>query len=320
MQRAIAAGRFAHADVDRVCSALAEYGKPRAGRPCHLAISFMQKSTYLNLDDAWGDAPLGLPTRDARTWGPRLRYIARRRDVEAFWQDVANDLGDFVLYGSGDFHHLAGALIRRVTTTPFTLVSFDNHPVWDIRPPYWACGGWAARTLKTGRVDRVSVWGCGNFELQWPARLFADWRAMKAGKLEIHAWAERQSPAVRKKFNCMTRENWRQCFERFAGDLRGNPVYVTVDRDCLRQEEAVTNWENGLFAAEDVAWAIGLLHDNARLVGGDVCGAWSPPAYERVGQRFAGKWDHPKLPPVDFDAARLTNLIALTTIWSALVQ
>ena len=61
--------------------------------------------------------------------------------------------------------------------TPFTLVSFDNHPDWDIKPPYWSCGGWAARTLYTSRVERVSVWGCGNFELRWPSRLSADWNA-----------------------------------------------------------------------------------------------------------------------------------------------
>jgi len=279
----------------------------------------MRKSIYLDLDGAWAQAPLGLPTRDARQWGKRLRYIARRRDIDAFWDDVGADLGDFVLYGSGDFHHLAGALIRRITTTPFTLVSFDNHPDWDIRPPYWSCGGWAARTLYTGRVDRVSVWGCGNFELQWPARLFADRKALRAGTLEVHAWAERQPPAVQKRFNCMTRENWRERFERFATSMKGRPVYITVDMDCLRTEEAITNWENGLFTVADVAWAIGVLRSNANLLGGDVCGAYSPPEYERFGQRFAGKWDHPKLPEIDLNAARERNIRPLNLIWQALV-
>ncbi|HET6250511.1 MAG TPA: hypothetical protein VFE47_22680 [Tepidisphaeraceae bacterium] len=280
----------------------------------------MPRATYLNLDDAWGDSPLGLPVRDARSWGPRLRYIAREPDIEEFWRDVGPDLGDFVLYGSGDFHHLAGALIRRVKPTPFTLVSFDNHPDWDIRPPYWACGGWAARTLYTANVTRVSVWGCGNFELQWPSRLFADRRALRAGTLQINAWAERQPPAVQRKFDCITRENWRDRFERFAVSLSGQNVYVTVDMDCLRSEQAITNWENGLFTADDVAWAVALLRAKARLLGGDVCGAYSPPAYSRPGQGFAGKWDHPKLPPIDPAAALATNMRALNVIWPALEQ
>jgi hypothetical protein len=125
---------------------------------------------------------------------------------------------------------------------------------------------------------------------------------------------------VQKKFNCMTRENWREGFERFAGGLRGKVVYVTVDMDCLVAEQAVTNWENGLFTAEDVAWAIGLLRQNAKLVGGDICGAWSPPVYERFGQRFAGKWDHPKVLSFDLKSAGSTNLKSLASIWGALAS
>ncbi len=52
----------------------------------------------------------------------------------------------------------------------------------------------------------------------------------------------------------MTRQNWRERFGHFVDGLKGERVYVTVDLDCLRAEEAITNWENGLFTAEDVAW------------------------------------------------------------------
>ena len=96
----------------------------------------------------------------------------------------------------------------------------------------------------------------------------------------------------------MTRDNWRERFTRFAESMAGKPVYVTVDMDCLRAEEAATNWENGLFTAADVAWAIGLLRQSSKLVGGDLCGAYSEPQYARTFQRFAGRWDHPKLPPI----------------------
>lgn len=278
----------------------------------------MPNATHLNLDDAWPAGVLDLPTRDVRAWGPRLRYIARRPDVEAFYREIASDLGDLVLYGSGDFHHLAGALIRRVRATGVTLVSFDNHPDWDVRPPYWSCGGWAARTLRTGRVERVSVWGCGNFELQRPARWFADRAALRAGTFEVHAWAERQPASVRRRFDCMTRANWRERFHAFASGLSGRPVYVTVDLDGLRREEAVTNWENGLFTADDVAWAIATVGDKASVVGGDVCGAYSPPSYERAVQRVAGRWDHPKLPPIDRGEAHRLNVASLAIIWNAL--
>ena len=273
-------------------------------------------SVHLNLDDAWPHLD-GFETIDLREWGPKLRYHGRRAEVDQFYSAIREKLTPFVLYGSGDFHYLAGVLLRRVTE-PVTVISFDNHPDWDVRPPYWSCGGWVNRALELPNVQRVAVWGCGNFELQFPSRLFANRKALRSGRLEVHAWAERQPPAVCKRFDCMTLENWKERFERFAQALADENVYVTVDLDCLREEESVTNWENGLFRAEDVAWALSRLHARGRVIGGDVCGAYSLPRYARRFQHFAGNWDHPKTAVVDAERAATVTSAALRRIWPAL--
>ncbi len=215
---------------------------------------------HLNLDGAWQDGELDMPELDMRAWGARLRYCAPAAEVERFDQRLGDSLPPYILYGSGDFHYLAALWVRRAARQtaeganrrPLTLVSFDNHPDWDVRPPRWACGGWICRALEMPKV-RASVWGCGNFELAWPARLFANRAALADGRLAVYAWAERQKPAVCRRFDCMSHANWRQRFERFASGLAGGDAYITVDLDCLRSEEAVTNWENGLFTADDVA-------------------------------------------------------------------
>lgn len=274
-------------------------------------------AVHLDFDAAWNAGDFNFPTIPLRHWGPRLRYVARRRDVEALWRELEGKLPSVVVYGSGDFHHLAGMFIRRAGPEPVTLISFDNHPDWDIRPPYWSCGGWAARALRGG-AEKVIVWGCGNFELRFPSRLFADRKALKSGQMEIHPWAERQSDGVCRRFNCMGRKDWRARFEEFAKSLADRRIYVTVDMDCLRTGEAVTNWENGLFTAEDVAWAISLLRENARLVASDLCGAWSKPEYERWGQTIAGKWDHPKLSEPEPGHGREVNLRSVREILRAL--
>jgi hypothetical protein len=272
----------------------------------------------LDLDGAWGDALPRMATLDLRVWGSHLRYCAPRAEVEAFDRALPADLPPFLIYGSGDFHYLSGLLVRRVSRNhPLTLVSFDNHPDWDIRPPHWGCGGWINRALEMPNVERAMVWGCGNFELRFPSRLFANHRALRSGRLQIHAWAERQRPSVARRFNCMTRENWREPFDQFARSLTGQSVYVTVDMDCLRAEEAVTNWENGLFAADDIAWAIRHLRSAARLVAGDICGARSVPHYARWRQQFAGDWDHPKLPDFDLPTVMKINLSSLSVIQAA---
>lgn len=277
----------------------------------------MTSSIHLNLDDAWEPSVLGIPVEDARAWGPRVRYFAPEALLSDFYRTVLAPLPPFVLYGSGDFHHLAGWLIRRVQE-PVSLVSFDNHPDWDLRPPRWACGGWVNRALGLRNLQLAAVWGCGNFELTWPARIFANHTALKSGRLEVHAWAERYAPALRSRFNPMTRENWREHFARFVERLPGSAVYVTIDLDCLREAEAVTNWENGLFTASDVAWAIECLRSRCRIVGGDLCGAYSPPKFERWTQRLASRWDHPMSPAVAPTEVSNRNCAALATIWPTL--
>jgi len=273
------------------------------------------RSLHLNLDDAWPDLE-GFETLDLRAWGPKLRYHGRRGEVDAFYESVRGKLTEFVVYGSGDFHYLAAVLLRRVGE-PVTVISFDNHPDWDIRPPYWACGGWVNRAIELRQVRRVSVWGCGNFELSYPSLFFANRRAIRSGRLEVHAWEERQPSAVHRRFDCMNRENWRERFSRFVASHTGEACYVTVDLDCLRDDEAVTNWEAGMFTVADVAWAIQELRQGARVIGGDLCGAGSEQTYARRFQRFAAKWDHPKLGKSPSNALSI-NQKALETIWPAL--
>ena len=299
-----------------------------AGHPLQTFICARLNSTgvrqsLLNLDDAWPIPPFPdteseFDVIDLREWGPRLRYHGTRAEVDAFYENIHSRLAPFVLYGSGDFHFLAGILLQRIST-PVTVISFDNHPDWDIRPPYWACGGWVNRALEMPHVRTVSVWGCGNFELTFPSRLFANRKALRSGHLEIHAWAERQPPAVQRMFNCMTRESWRERLQAFADSLAGQDVYVTVDLDCLRAEEAATNWENGLFTASDIAWALGRLHEKSRVIAGDLCGPYSAPTYARWFQRLAGNWDHPTIPHPGAIIARQVNCNALATIWPALI-
>jgi hypothetical protein len=274
---------------------------------------------YLDLDDAWRGEPFGLPALNAREWGPQLRFSAPPRMVEKFYRDYELQLAPFVLYGSGDFHYLTALWLRRVPR-PVVVVSFDNHPDWDIRPPKWGAGGWVNRALETPHVERVSVWGCGNFECWWPHNIFGNRRAERAGKLEVHPWADDRPPKDRQRHGAILRENWREHLDNFASELRGRDVYVTIDLDCLRREEAVTNWENGRFTIVDLAWALGKLRESARIVAGDICGAYSPPVYARWKQRFASEWDHPKLDLPSAEEIQRINFVAVEQLWPALAK
>jgi hypothetical protein len=274
---------------------------------------------HFNLDDAWRDEPLGLPVVDARAWGPRLRFSAPPRLVTEFYREQEPNLAaPFLLYGSGDFHYLTALRLRPIAE-PLVLVSFDNHPDWDVRPPRWGCGGWVNRALELPYVRRVSVWGCGNFECWWPHQIFGNRRAERAGILEIHPWADDRPVKDRQRKGAILRENWRDCFEQFLKTFKGENIYITIDLDCLGIEEAVTNWESGRFSIPDLQWALGKLREFCRIIGGDICGAYSPPKYARWKQHFAAEFDHPKIQLPDDDKIRAINLAALEKLWPVLV-
>jgi arginase family enzyme len=273
------------------------------------------RALHFDLDGAWEGEPVNLPPLNARKWGPQLRFSAPPRLVENFYREhEANLAVPLLLYGSGDFHYLTALRLRRVAG-PVVLVSFDNHPDWDVRPPKWGCGGWVNRALELPHVRRVSVWGCGNFECWWPHQIFGNRRAECAGILEVHPWADDRPAKDRQRKGAILRDNWRDRFEQFSKSLANQNLYVTIDLDCLRIEEAVTNWENGRFSVVDLQWALGKLRESCRIIGGDICGAYSPPEYARRKQRFAAEFDHPKIRLPDEEKIRAINLATLEKLW-----
>ncbi len=274
---------------------------------------------HLDLDHAWPEGAANLKTLDATEWGPRLRFSAPTRVIERFAAETLPQLPPFALYGSGDFHHLTALLLRRLSE-PVVIVSFDNHPDWDVRPPRWGCGGWLNRALELPQVERVSVWGCGNFECWWPAQMFGNRRAERAGQIDLHIWADDRPLAKRNRRGAMFRTNWRELFSDFVRSLAGRNVYVTVDLDTLCATDAVTNWEPGKFTVDELVWALTELRGAARILGGDICGAYSPPKYARLPQRFVAEFDHPKLAKPSLDETRAINLRALAKLWPSLTE
>jgi arginase family enzyme len=279
----------------------------------------LPEALHLDLDGAWVGNGVVDRCLDLTEWGPKLRFSAPPRVIEEFFEEVRPQLTEFLLYGSGDFHHLAALWIRRFTE-PLVVVSFDNHPDWDIRPPKWACGGWVNRALDLSHVGKISIWGCGNFECWWPHQVFGNRRAEREGRLELHPWADGRSAADQNRRGAILRENWRDRFQPFLQTIKGAAVYVTIDLDCLDPNEAITNWESGRFTVADLQWALSQLRAGSRIIGGDICGAYTEPKYSRWKQRFASEFDHPKIARPSAAEIRETNFGTLRKLWPLLVR
>ena len=75
----------------------------------------MSDALLLDLDGAWTRSDLPLPAVDLTAWGPRLRFSAPTPEMERFRAEADGRLGParFLVYGSGDFHHLSAVWVRR---------------------------------------------------------------------------------------------------------------------------------------------------------------------------------------------------------------
>ncbi|MBV9672095.1 MAG: arginase family protein [Verrucomicrobia bacterium] len=278
-------------------------------------ISSEGSAVWLALDEAWQPSPQ-LPRRvELSQYGKQLRFITSKKRIERFYEEFAQFFRPYFLSGSGDFHHLTAAFIRQFKD-PFAIVSFDNHPDWDIRPPKWSCGAWVNRALEQRNVARVSVWGCGSFECQLPWRLLGNRDACKQNRLWVAPW--RRFKFYPDWLHPISKVDWKQQFGTYLRNIPESKVYVTVDLDCLNAKDAVTNWEPGDFSLDDVTWALSRLRSLKTIIGGDLCGAYSPMRYASRFQELAARFDHPARKGISLEEACTVNLQAYKKIWPAL--
>ncbi len=257
-----------------------------------------------------------MPVIDVREEAKGLRFITSASKINSFAAKHAAEFRPFTLYGSGDFHHLSAVWTRQFRE-PFTLLSFDNHPDWDIRPPYWSAGAWVNRALENPLVKSIAVWGCGNFECSFPSRFLGNRRAAKTHRLLVYPWRQRRVryPAY---LNPLRVGNWKAMFMDWLDHNHDHKVYVTIDIDCLVSGEAIANWENGRFTCNDLLWALGKLREKVGVIGGDLCGGWSRPQYATAFQKLAGWFDHPPTHEPARQDLLSSNLVTLDRLWPVL--
>lgn len=71
-------------------------------------------------------------------------------------------------------------------------------------------------------------------------------------------------------------------------------VYLTIDKDCLKKEYAVTNWEEGMFSLDELLLMLRMIRENADIVGADITGDYSEISIKGSVKRFLSDLDHPK--------------------------
>lgn len=239
---------------------------------------------------------------DMRDLGEPLRLWATAAALEDFRRRLEEapplqGIGPEITFlGSGDYHHLAAVLIGRAAG-PLSVIHFDNHPDWVRLPPAWHCGSWVNRVLDMPHVARVVTIGPCSDDLTWPQLKGANLAALASGRLELWPW--RHAPSRRLGApplawrNLGDETDWAGCLAAIFGSLPTRSVWVSIDKDVLRPEEAITNWDQGEMPLSVLTRALRILARKKSILGIDVCGEYSSPRFVSFWKRLSAWFDHP---------------------------
>jgi hypothetical protein len=263
-------------------------------------------------------------------WSPRLRMACSHARFRQFERELAvrcpaAEEPALTLYGSGDFHHISLALVRRLRT-PFNLLVLDKHPDWMRGIPFLHCGTWLYHAARTSLVQRIFHVG-GELDFDNHYRWLAPWPYLEAGRIRVFPavrrfrrgrWARVGNEPVRAEpATPVTRDRLGELLQPCAADLARWPLYISVDKDVLVERDAAVNWDSGYLelAEAQTILAAFVAAAGGRLAGLDLLGDWSPVRVQGV-LRHALHWtEHPPLSIDPAEAARRNeraNLALLT--------
>lgn len=249
---------------------------------------------------------------DFKDIAPSCRYMATSRQLSKIKHKLENTLSDAItFYGSGDFHHISSVLISQVQY-PVSVIVFDNHPDWDTMSPCISCGSWIREICKMDNVKKVILLGQSSNDLSTAGMFTAYFKGIKNRKLEIFPY-ERNLSRVYFHYlkscesfgskcdffgSTISWNNLRQKNINFLDELLKHipteNVYVSIDKDCLMKQYALTNWEEGLLPLEWLLKALSAIKSQKNIVGMDITGEYSPILIKNPLKKFLSFFDHPK--------------------------
>jgi hypothetical protein len=259
----------------------------------------------------------------AQDWGPSLRLACSAGLYRRFEHDLARRLGSasdleptLTLYGSGDFHHVSLAMLRRLTGS-FNLLILDKHPDWMRWIPFLHCGTWLAHAFNLRGLRRVFHLG-GELDFDNGFRWLAPWADLYSGRITVfpavrrfrgRRWRDVPHQPLRSQPDVpITADRVEHLLSAHREELAQWPLYISLDKDVMTVDHAVVNWDSGHLSLAEVEAALEVALDLAghRLAGMDIVGDWSPVEVRGWLRRWLDFTEHPRL-VIDPAAARERN-------------
>ena len=250
---------------------------------------------------------------DLEKMGPAVRLWMngrlRKKIAERLHPEVRNSI---TFTGSGDFHHISSILTSQFQE-PFSLIVFDHHPDWDILPPRYGCGSWVRESLKNNFVSKCLLTGVSSSDISTGSIQSGNFASLKNSRIEIYPHTHEPTQVFLEKvpennsykkegsfilskifWNQLNDKNIPDFFASLVKSLPAKNVYISLDKDCLKNESSLTNWEEGKFSLDELLAMLKIIKENCEIIGMDICGDYSKPKFANKFKSLVSFFDHPR--------------------------
>lgn len=233
--------------------------------------------------------------RNVRLWSKQQQLGELGRSIVKNGS-TGNGQPQLCFMGSGDFHHVTALLLDAALEqqpVPTTLIHFDNHPDWVTFDGGLHCGSWINSALENRNIQKAITIGVCSRDLRNPERKGANLRWLAQGRLELYPYFHPPSLVSAdygsgasfhqdagalywRSIHAIGEENF---FEEILSRIQTPSVYLSIDKDVLSADDAVTNWDQGSMRLPYLLALVSEIGRRHRIIGADVIGDYSAPSY-----------------------------------------
>lgn len=164
-----------------------------------------------------------------------------------------SDIEKVRFIGSGNYHYITYLFLKRIESR-FTLILFDNHTeiLSSDFNPYISCGSWILKSLETiENLEHIIMIGVNEKYLDLIPKKYKN-------KITI--------------INNSVINNIKQVENIILSESKNEKVYISIDKDVLRKEDCLTNWDHGDMKLSELLYILEDVLENFNVLGIDICG------------------------------------------------
>ncbi len=250
---------------------------------------------------------------DLKDLAPNARLWMNKKTKGEIEKRIRGSSKDSVTFlGSGDFHHMSSILINQLHK-PTSVIIFDFHPDWDTLPPRLGCGSWVNQILKNKNVQKCILIGVSSDDISSGYVQSGNLGSLKDNRVEIYPYAHKPSRAFFKRipqnlsfkikkrllfneiyWNELKNKNLKDFVLAILKRIPTKEVYISIDKDCLKRNYALTNWEEGCLSLDELELMLKLIKENLDIAGVDITGDYSKVHIKNKFKRILSYFDHPR--------------------------